>query len=50
MHVNKCMLPLPGYDLYAPGELSRMNTELRSELMADRSLVYEPKSSVQCCR
>ena len=40
----------PGYALYAPGELSRMNTEERSAQMADKSLVYDPKSSVQCCR
>ena len=30
---------LPGYALYAPGELSKMKTEERSAQMADRSLV-----------
>ena len=29
----------PGYDLYAPGELSRMNMDERSEFMALKSLV-----------
>ncbi len=28
-----------GYDRYAPGELSRMKTEVRSEQIADKSLV-----------
>ena len=28
---------LPGNDLYAPGELSRMKIDERSELMADKS-------------
>lgn len=32
-------IALSGYDLYAPGELSRINTEDKSEQMADRSLV-----------
>ena len=30
---------LPGYALYAPGELSKMKTEERSAQMADRSFV-----------
>ena len=29
----------PGYDLYAPGELSRMKTDARSGQMADKSFV-----------
>lgn len=39
---------IPGYALYAPGLLSSINTLERSLQMALRSLVYEPRSGVQC--
>ena len=39
MRLQLVDLEAPGYDLYAPGELSRMKTDARSGQMADKSFV-----------